>query len=310
MIFAIRKAIRENDFYAVHSQGLRIGFQTAIANWRRACPHVMTLHDVIVPQNDVPGKLKRLKKNMIGFVTRHVDEIIPVTDDCKENHLSQFPIWKKGPCRVETILNGIDLEKIHPEAGLIGEPIRKQRNLSQNVTLVGFFGRFMPQKGFLPLLEGMKILASRGYEEKILLVVTRDEHGYREYIHAIESDETLQKMVVQVEQQNNISSLIEQMDCVIMPSLWEACGLVAMEAMVLGVPFIGSTCIGVREVIRDTPCRAVVADDAVSIADEIEKGFQNPWKDEAQAFIPVARERFDFKRCAERIKETYLRCQS
>lgn len=311
MILAIRRAIRKENFAALHSQGLRAAFETAVANWGIRTPHLATLHGVVVPQEDVSGKAKWLKKRFIGYATRYIDTIVTVSDDCLENHLEQFPEWKKGPCRLETVHNGVDLDRLdratQANKPTSGPTIRERYGLSSEMTLVGFFGRFMPEKGFLFLLEGLRILASRGYEDKIRLVATRDEDGYLEYIRAIESDATLSKMVIQIKPQSNIAPLMKQMNLVIMPSLWESSSLVAMESMVLGIPFIGSTCIGVREVIRETPCPAVVAGDAVSIADEIEKAIQNPWTDEAEAFVPTACERFDFNRCTARIRKIYDR---
>jgi len=318
MVVAIRRAMKTGRFSLVHSQGLKAGFQTALANWGICIPHVMTLHDVILPQNDIPGRFKWFKKRLLGYTTKFIDHIIAVTDDCRENHLQLFPQWKKGPCKVETVLNGIDLDKLlfpnnsdspanSNSSVNFDSParIREEFGFDPEMILIGFFGRFMPQKGFLPLLESLEILADRGYQHRIRLIATRDDFGYGEYFEKIRSSETLQNMVRLVSPQNNIASLILQMNLVVMPSLWEACSLVSMEAMILGVPFLGSRCIGIREVIRDTPSRSHQPDDPVSLADAIEEYINHPWDEEARAFAPIARQRFDVRNGVRQVEKIY-----
>ena len=57
--------------------------------------------------------------------------------------------------------------------------------------------------------------------------------------------------------QENPARAIRGVDVVVMPSLWEACPLLPMEVLVAGVPVIGTDCVGMREVLLDTPARVV-----------------------------------------------------
>jgi len=88
-----------------------------------------------------------------------------------------------------------------------------------------------------------------------------------------------------------------------MPSLWEACGLLAMEAMVSGVPLVGTNCIGLREVLKETPCRMVPLGDSSALAEAIAIEMENPSKLIAQEFSRVASERFDAKVHSDKIEE-------
>ena len=124
----IRQTLKTQSFALLHSQGLKAGTETAAANYFRNIPHLITLHDVIIPQNEIPGRFKRLKKAIISNVTRHASFIVPVSHDCETNHLQIFPAWKRGPVQVRTILNGIDLERIE-HSRLIFETGREQRLL-------------------------------------------------------------------------------------------------------------------------------------------------------------------------------------
>jgi hypothetical protein len=106
----IRRVLKRRCFALVHSQGLRAGVETAMTNLALNIPHIITLHDVIVPQNDVPGRFKWLKSQLIGRMSARADVIIPVSTDCADNHLARFPAWRRGHCRIEVIFNGIDVD--------------------------------------------------------------------------------------------------------------------------------------------------------------------------------------------------------
>ena len=304
----VRRHLKKNRLSLIHSQGLRAGTETALANLGISVPHLMTLHDVIVPQNDIPGRLKWLKKQFIGHATSRIDTIIPVSRDCATNHLQHFPRWKRARCSIEMIHNGVDVDRLLAGAASIDadNSIRKTLNLGDDLVLAGFFGRFMPQKGFQTLLQALKILAGRGYLNKFRLIAAKDPHGYRgEYIREVERDDTLSKMVCFVDPVSDISSLLSQMDLLVMPSLWEACGLLALEAMVLGVPVVGSDAIGLREVLRETPSLTPSAGDPAALTAAIEQAIRSPCKQQAELFAPMAQTRFDNRVAAKKLLELY-----
>jgi glycosyltransferase involved in cell wall biosynthesis len=101
--------------------------------------------------------------------------------------------------------------------------------------------------------------------------------------------------------------LLKGLDVVAIPSVSEAGPLLPMEAMVAGVPIIGTDCIGLREVLRDTPSRMVRAANSVELANAIEAEMRNPSTAEARAFAPQARSRFDVRQQAGRMEEVILR---
>jgi glycosyltransferase involved in cell wall biosynthesis len=89
--------------------------------------------------------------------------------------------------------------------------------------------------------------------------------------------------------------------------LWEASSIVSMEAMAAGVPVLGTDCIGLREVLRDTPSRVVPADDPAALARGLRDALERPWTDEALDFVPRACTRFDNAQYARRLLELFER---
>jgi glycosyltransferase involved in cell wall biosynthesis len=244
--------------------------------------------------------LKWLKKRVAGRLTSRADVIVPVSHDCAQNHLQHFPEWKRGRCRVDVILNGVDVTRLKRVAATVDrDALRGNLGFSSDVTVLGFFGRFMPQKGFLVLLDTLRELARRGCADRVRLVAAKDSHGYRdEYMREVKRDDVLSRMVRFVEP-------VSQIDVVVMPSLWEAYGLLAAEAMVLGIPVVGSDAIGLREVLHDTPSLAPSAGDAQALASALQKAMGARSRQKADDFTAEARIRFDNRASAEKLLRVY-----
>jgi glycosyltransferase involved in cell wall biosynthesis len=93
--------------------------------------------------------------------------------------------------------------------------------------------------------------------------------------------------------QENPARAMKGVDVIVMPSLWEAYGLLAAEAMVAGVPIIGTDCIGLREVLRDTPAMIVPAADSKALAEAIIAEIESPNKKKMEQFRGEAAQRFN-----------------
>src|SRR5690606_9743044 len=133
----------------------------------------------------------------------------------------------------------------------------------QDTVLIGFFGRFMSQKGFKYLVAAMADLEQRfpgryrvawfgsgGFirEEKADLERCNLTHLF--YMHDFVPD---------------TAPYVKGCDIVAMTSLWEACGLVAMEVLAAGVPLVASRCVGLREVCKGSPAILVEPANAESL---------------------------------------------
>src|SRR5262249_55973379 len=144
-----------------------------------------------------------------------------------------------GGCHLLSIPHGIDTDRFaaaaHHEAGWL----RQHLSLDDDVFLMGFLGRFMEQKGFLPLLGALERLVARGTARLFHLVAVGSGDYVREYRR-----ETQQRGLGEyVSFMNHVADtgpVLRELDLLVMPSLWEAAGLLAMEGMVAGVPVLGS----------------------------------------------------------------------
>ena len=69
--------------------------------------------------------------------------------------------------------------------------------------------------------------------------------------------------------------------------------LLPMEAMVAGVPVVGTNCIGLGEILVDSPSAVVSPRDAAALAGALEHEANSSSRAAAEGFVPRAVERFD-----------------
>jgi glycosyltransferase involved in cell wall biosynthesis len=162
----------------------------------------------------------------------------------------------------------------------------------------------MEQKGFLPLLGALQRLLAEGSPRPLHLLAVGSSDYQREYRAQVER-RGLGRHVTMLDFVPDVQPVLRQLDLLVVPSLWEASSLVSMEAMAAGVPVLGTDCIGLREVLRDTPARVVRAGDEADLCRGLRQALAEPWTAEARAFAAEACARFDNARAAARLLELY-----
>lgn len=299
-VATVRKLLRENRFSLIHSTGIIAATQVVRANVGFGVPHIATSQDMI--RNDqFSGILGLPKRLAVGGLLSRVDRLVTVTQDARDNHLKHLPWlgWLKRP--IAPILNGIDTDRFKPNDVPEEQLLRRHLQIDENVFLAGFLGRFMKQKGFLVLLDAIELLASQGLPRPFHLIAMESGDHSREYLAEAKRRPNASNCITFLPRVPNTAPILQQLDLIVMPSLWEACGILAMEAMAMGVPVLGSNCPGLREVLRDSPSTIVPPENAVELAKALGKTISNPWKDAAMKYIPKARERFDVRHTADKL---------
>src|SRR5690606_37108313 len=290
----------------LHTHGFTTGLiLSLLAFWFRI-PHIMTAHDVILDWQ-VPGVLGWLKSKAIGFCFNLIDVIMAVGKDAGENLAERYPRLKdKG--KLVVIRNGIDVEHFSKSDV---RNLKKELNLDSDTLVFGFFGRFMPQKGFGYLVDAVDILRKRNPELKFA-IVGFGQGGYIREERQTLRERNLEQWFHFMPHTNEMPAAIRGVDAVVMPSLWEACPLLPMDAMVAGVPVLGSDCIGLKEVIENTPGLMFKHANAESLGSTMVQ-FTNDrqrYKKLAQEFINTAAEKFNSKQSAAGLQDLYQKVLS
>jgi glycosyltransferase involved in cell wall biosynthesis len=294
----IMSTARSEKCDIIHSHGITAGLCSIVPAHILHIPHLLTIHDVFTREifKGASGCLKRIA---LSVLLPSIKKIHTVSYDAKDNLIKYLPTLKLCNSKVIAILNGIEVERFVLSEG---REFRKELGIGENTFLIGFLGRYMSQKGFVYLVDALELLYKKRELRKRPVVLAFGEGAYiREEKTNVER-RGLQNVIYFMPFEPNISPILKGLDLVVMPSLWEACGLLAMEAMVSGVPLIGTDCIGLREVLHATPCKIIPARNSEALADAIAIEIGNPSKDHAQKFSRVAAERFDAKVHSDKIE--------
>ena len=209
--------------------------------------------------------------------------MISLSEDARASLQEYVPSLRRSRCR--TIPNGIDFQRLEkPDEGavLVGS-LRGRLGLEPHVYLMGFLGRFMEQKGFIPLVQALKLLASERTARPCHLAAVGSGDYIREYRSEV-NRLGMADSITFLDAASNPGPIIKGLDLLVMPSLWEASPAPPMEAMALGVPVLGSDCIGLREVLRGTPSVMVRAGDVAALAAGLRQAIANPWTAEARLY--------------------------
>ncbi len=297
----VRPLLRSDRFALVHAHGMTAVAHCALAGFGLRTPFLATLHDPFREEH-FRGLTGSLKRWLLGRALARTSMLITGTADMRANLLQYFPNLRRHASRILTLPNGIDASRYEDPPQAIG--LRDSLGLEDDVTLIGVLGRFMPQKGFVELLEAIGRVVRFGGTPRFHVVAFGSRDYRREYQRNIEN-QGLATYFTFRDVVSDVVPILHELDLVVMPSLWEACPLLPMEAMSAGVPVLGTDCLGLREVLRDTPSRIVATGDVTALECGLRKALASPWTEAARDFAPIARERFDNQRLARRLVELY-----
>jgi glycosyltransferase involved in cell wall biosynthesis len=241
----------------------------------------------------------------LHWLLRQTDVLITVGGDAERNHREYLGKVERGRCRMLTIANGIETQRFTANRVEAEPAVRTRLGIPRDALLLGFLGRFMEQKGFLVLADALTRLLTAGDGARLHLLAVGSGDYLREYQATVRSSPPLAQRVTFAEHTADISPLLGEIDLLVIPSLWEACPLLPMEAMCAGVPVLGSDCIGLREVLDGSPSRMVTAGDAVALERGLRRAIEAPWREQAAEYAPVARQRFDVARRAEELRRVF-----
>jgi glycosyltransferase involved in cell wall biosynthesis len=270
----------------VHSHGFTAASVAApIAAFRRI-PHVATAHEPLQDSQFV-GLAGVARKWGMKLLLGRVDVIVAVSADIQRNLAAH--LGSRVARRVRVVRNGV---LTRPVLEARPRELRTELRLNDDSLLIGFFGRFMPPKGFRYLVEAIHLLQQRAGGRAFHVAAFGSGGFIREERAAIERAGMALSFTF-LPFVPDVASALKAVDVVVIPSLWEASSLLGMEAMVAGVPVIGTSCIGLSEVLADTPATIVPAANGAAIANALEREALISSRAVAQAFIPTAVARFD-----------------
>jgi len=133
----------------------------------------------------------------------------------------------------------------------------KHRQLSSTTPLrLGFLGRLVPIKGLLVAIQTLKELKNSGIEATLSIA---GEGPERRYAEKLSKKLGVSSSVLWCGSVSDIASFFDTIDMLLVPSIREPLGLVALEAAASAVPVVASEVDGLPEVIENGTTGITVA---------------------------------------------------
>jgi len=201
-------------------------------------PHGHAFHDYLSPGGS--EALKLVERGLARWTHR----IICLTEAERRDHL-RFRI--APPEKFEVIHSGVDIETFQ-RAGMSPLLTRGTAGLPADGPLVGCVARLVPVKGVRYLLEAIPSVRAAVPTARVVFV---GDGPLRAELECRAAALGLDGAAVFLGLRRDIAEIMPLFDVVVLPSLNEGMGRVAVEALAAGRPLIASRVSGIQDVVID-----------------------------------------------------------
>ena len=162
--------------------------------------------------------------------------------------VANFMIHKQKiePRKIETILNGVDVEMFQRNIDITAK--RAEFQIGGNELVIGSVGRLVPVKDYLTLLKTFKIIVSKMKNCRLVIL---GDGVLRAELEAYTETEGLSQNVIFLGSRRDVPEIMPIFDVFTLSSLSEGLPIAILEAMATGVPVVATRVGGVPEVVVD-----------------------------------------------------------
>ncbi|MHB1318520.1 MAG: glycosyltransferase family 4 protein, partial [Anaerolineae bacterium] len=128
-----------------------------------------------------------------------------------------------------------------------GTKVRQSLGLTADDVVVGNVGRLSPEKGHGILLQAAVTVLHRFPNARFVII---GDGALRPELKRQTAELGLNRAVIWMGARHDVEVLYKAMDVFVLPSLWEAFGIVIVESMASGVPVVAADLPGTRELIQ------------------------------------------------------------
>jgi glycosyltransferase involved in cell wall biosynthesis len=243
-IYRLSMLIRKNHYSIVHTHSSKAGILGRIAAFLASSPVIVhTVHGWSF-HNYLPHWVRSIYILLERFTARFTDAIIVVS----KNDLTKG-INNKISQRNKYFLihSAIPLPDFSP-ALIDRDSIRQELGVSNKTPLLGFIGRFSPQKNPLEWVRVAALVQQAVPDCHFLMV---GNGPLRNQVTSLLIELDLVQNTTMTGLRRDIPQLLSIMDVLLLTSLWEGLPRVIPEAMLVGVPVVASAVDGSAEIIQN-----------------------------------------------------------
>lgn len=254
LVRSLCKAIRKTQPDLLHSNSTTAHLAGAIAAKAMGIPSIWHVRDVV-------------PLGPLGYFLGRMSDRIVAISQAVAHTVRRYA----SAGQIEVVYNGIDARACAASA----QPgtLRAELGLSPRVPVVGMVGQMVPWKGHRVFLEAMRRMSSSIRHASAIVVGSDMFNDHPEYVrelHALQRGMGLSDSVHFLGYRRDVSTVMADIDVLMVPSSSEPFGRVALEAMALGKPVVASDSGGLPEIVVDgLTGRICPTGDAAAFADAV-----------------------------------------
>ena len=241
----IPKLIKEGGpFDVIHAHDWMVVPAANEATHYTSSPLVVTFHSMEYKRSQGSQTLEsRMIESLEWWGSYEASKLIVCSDSMKRDVTQRFNV---APTKVDVIPNGIDPERFNQKTDV--SITRENYGVYWKEQMILFVGRLATQKGCEYLIRAMPQILSR-HNAKLIIVGDGPSRSY------LESEVNRLGLSSRVKftgflSDQEMSKLMKSADVLVVPSVYEPFGIVALEGMIAGVPVVASNVDGLSEIIR------------------------------------------------------------
>ena len=166
--------------------------------------------------------------------------------------------------RIVTIPNGINLARFNPHRGGNKTKVRRGFGIPDDAKVILFVGSRFRIKGLKYAIEALATMKSNAY----LLVVGNDNATpYKQLAEEL----GVSHRVVFAGGRSDLPDLYPAADVFVLPTLYETCALVCLEAMASGLPVLAAPVGGIEDYLHDGQNGFHIRHDGADIAEKLDR---------------------------------------
>ena len=242
VIQQLARLIRDEPYDLIHAHASKPGFMARLAALGSGIPVVYSPHCFSFHQG-TPAWKAYLLAGIERVSARYLTTRIMTVAEGEQTLAKRYHVG--CPDQFVNVYSGIDLPVDKP--GMDSKAIRASMGIPAEVPLVGAVGRMSKQKSPSDFLH---MAAHIHWQNPEVHFVWVGSGPLEEEMRQLSKDFDFGEVMHFVGPREDISDVLQSMDCFVLPSLWEGFSIVLLEAMAAGVPIVATDIPGNSEAIR------------------------------------------------------------
>lgn len=238
-MFEIGKIISKGNFDVIHANLFPMTYYIALIS----CFMKHRNFKLVMTEHNTDNRRRHIVffRPLERFIYKKYDNIISISLMTQEKLKEWLKLTSKYDNRFCVINNGVPIREFSS-----AEKYEKNYLFQEYQTddiLIAMIGSFTKQKNHLGMLG---ILEKLPYRYKLILA---GEGPLMNEIQDVARQRKLLNRIVFLGFRADIARILQTIDILVIPSLWEGFGLIAVEAMACGKPIVASNVPGLAEVV-------------------------------------------------------------